>query len=178
MRRCSGSAASSEPAGAAAASGVVRPTVGPKGFSASEVDLDVRVGGRYRIEMQPLEGNGFFVLRDFRQVDPPTRLAYTFPRAARPGGSRGSPGRDEPGRLSVTACGFAGRVHVVHGSVVLGGRRDVDPDPGRLARSTLSPSRSRRQDSVRRVGLCDIRIASGRRNGCLLEPPAVRDIPS
>jgi uncharacterized protein YndB with AHSA1/START domain len=59
--------------------------VGPKGFSAPEVELDVRVGGRYRIEMQPLEGNGFFILGEFRQVDPPTRLAYTFPRAARPG---------------------------------------------------------------------------------------------
>jgi Activator of Hsp90 ATPase homolog 1-like protein len=78
MRQCLGSAASSEPGGAAAASGVVRPVVGPQGISAPSVELDVRVGGRYRIEMQPLEGNRFFLLGEFREVDPPTRLAYTF----------------------------------------------------------------------------------------------------
>ncbi|HET6950027.1 MAG TPA: SRPBCC domain-containing protein [Acidimicrobiales bacterium] len=51
---------------------------GPKGFSAPSVELDVRVGGRYRIAMQPPEGDRFFLSGEFREVDPPARLAYTF----------------------------------------------------------------------------------------------------
>jgi uncharacterized protein YndB with AHSA1/START domain len=51
---------------------------GPKGFSVPHVDLDVRVGGGYRIAMQPPEGDVFFLYGEFREVVPPTRLAYTF----------------------------------------------------------------------------------------------------
>ena len=51
---------------------------GPKGFSAPSVELDVRVGGRYRIAMQPPEGDRFYLSGEFREVDPPARLAYTF----------------------------------------------------------------------------------------------------
>jgi uncharacterized protein YndB with AHSA1/START domain len=42
------------------------------------IDLDLRVGGGYRIEMKPPEGVAFFLQGEFRQVDPPARLAYTF----------------------------------------------------------------------------------------------------
>jgi uncharacterized protein YndB with AHSA1/START domain len=51
---------------------------GPKGFTAPSIDLDLRVGGRYRIEMQPPEGDRFFLTGEFRAVDPDTRLVYTF----------------------------------------------------------------------------------------------------
>jgi len=51
---------------------------GPKGFTATSVDLDLRVGGSYRIEMQPPDGEPFFLGGDFREVDPPARLVYTF----------------------------------------------------------------------------------------------------
>jgi uncharacterized protein YndB with AHSA1/START domain len=51
---------------------------GPKGFSAPSVDLDLRVGGAYRIAMQPPEGDLFFLSGEFRAVDPPTQLTYTF----------------------------------------------------------------------------------------------------
>jgi uncharacterized protein YndB with AHSA1/START domain len=51
---------------------------GPKGFSAPSVELDVRVGGGYRIEMQPSEGDRFFLSGEFREVDPAARLVYTF----------------------------------------------------------------------------------------------------
>jgi uncharacterized protein YndB with AHSA1/START domain len=51
---------------------------GPTGFTAPTVQLDVRVGGRYRIEMQPPEGDAFWLAGEFREVDPPVRLAYTF----------------------------------------------------------------------------------------------------
>jgi uncharacterized protein YndB with AHSA1/START domain len=51
---------------------------GPAGFSAPTVELDVRVGGRYRIEMQPPGGDTFWLTGEFREVDPPARLAFTF----------------------------------------------------------------------------------------------------
>jgi len=40
--------------------------------------MDLRVGGRYRIAMQPPEGDLFHLTGEFREVDPPARLAYTF----------------------------------------------------------------------------------------------------
>ena len=51
---------------------------GPKGFTVPSIDLDLRVGGRYRIEMQPPEGDLFWLSGEFRAIEPATRLAYTF----------------------------------------------------------------------------------------------------
>jgi uncharacterized protein YndB with AHSA1/START domain len=51
---------------------------GPKGFTAPSVELDVRVGGHYRIEMQPPDGASFFLTGEFREVEPPSRLVSTF----------------------------------------------------------------------------------------------------
>jgi uncharacterized protein YndB with AHSA1/START domain len=51
---------------------------GPRGFTAPGVEMDLRVGGRYRIAMQPPEGDPFYLSGEFRAVDAPTRLVYTF----------------------------------------------------------------------------------------------------
>lgn len=51
---------------------------GPRGFTAPGVEIDLRVGGRYRIAMQPPEGDVFHVSGEFHRVDPPACLAYTF----------------------------------------------------------------------------------------------------
>jgi uncharacterized protein YndB with AHSA1/START domain len=51
---------------------------GPNGFEAPSVEVDLRVGGSYRIAMQPPDGALFHLSGEFREVDPPTRLAYTF----------------------------------------------------------------------------------------------------
>ncbi|MCI0632863.1 MAG: SRPBCC domain-containing protein [Actinobacteria bacterium] len=51
---------------------------GPRGFSSPNLELDVRVGGAYRIAMQPPEGDLFHLRGEFREVEPPTRLSYTF----------------------------------------------------------------------------------------------------
>jgi len=51
---------------------------GPSGFTSPSIELDVRVGGGYRIAMQPPEGELFHLRGDFREVDPPRKLAYTF----------------------------------------------------------------------------------------------------
>jgi uncharacterized protein YndB with AHSA1/START domain len=51
---------------------------GPNGFRTPGVELDLRVGGSYRIAMQPPEGELFYLQGEFQEVDPPSRLAYTF----------------------------------------------------------------------------------------------------
>ena len=51
---------------------------GPKGFSVPSIELSLRVGGAYRIEMQPPEGEVFFLSGEFRDVEPDAGLAYTF----------------------------------------------------------------------------------------------------
>jgi uncharacterized protein YndB with AHSA1/START domain len=51
---------------------------GPHGFTVASLEFEPRVGDRYRIEMQPPEGDAFYLTGEFRQVDPPARLAYTF----------------------------------------------------------------------------------------------------
>jgi uncharacterized protein YndB with AHSA1/START domain len=51
---------------------------GPKGFTVASLDFDARLGASYRIEMQPPEGDGFYLTGKFREVDPPVRLAFSF----------------------------------------------------------------------------------------------------
>ena len=51
---------------------------GPRGFTTPAIDIDLRVGGRYRFAMKPPEGDLFHLTGEFREVDPPSRLAYTF----------------------------------------------------------------------------------------------------
>jgi uncharacterized protein YndB with AHSA1/START domain len=51
---------------------------GPSGFTAPSVEVDLRVGGSYRIAMQPPDGDLFYLAGEFREIDPPARLAYTF----------------------------------------------------------------------------------------------------
>jgi uncharacterized protein YndB with AHSA1/START domain len=51
---------------------------GPRGFSIPSIDFVPRVGGTYRIEMQPPHGDAFELTGTFREVDIPSRLALTF----------------------------------------------------------------------------------------------------
>lgn len=51
---------------------------GPHGFTTPRLELDLLVGGSYRIAMQPPEGDLFYLQGEFREIDPPRRLAYTF----------------------------------------------------------------------------------------------------
>jgi uncharacterized protein YndB with AHSA1/START domain len=51
---------------------------GPHGFATPSLRFQARVGEGYRIEMQPPEGDAFYLAGTFREVDPPARLAYTF----------------------------------------------------------------------------------------------------
>lgn len=51
---------------------------GPEGFTIPRVEFQPRVGAPYRIEMRPPEGDSFDLIGEFREVDPPGRLAFTF----------------------------------------------------------------------------------------------------
>ena len=51
---------------------------GPSGFTAPAVEIDARAGGRYRIAMQPPQGELFHLAGEFLEVAPPARLVYTF----------------------------------------------------------------------------------------------------
>jgi uncharacterized protein YndB with AHSA1/START domain len=51
---------------------------GPKGFTTLSLEFRPRVGDSYRIEMQPPDGEPFHLIGEFREVDPPARLAFTF----------------------------------------------------------------------------------------------------
>jgi uncharacterized protein YndB with AHSA1/START domain len=51
---------------------------GPEGFTIPSLDFTPRVGRSYRIEMQPPDGPPFHLTGEFREVDPPARLVFTF----------------------------------------------------------------------------------------------------
>ena len=51
---------------------------GPEGFTIPSVEFQPHTGAAYRIEMQPPEGESFFLTGQIRDSDPPNRLAYTF----------------------------------------------------------------------------------------------------
>jgi uncharacterized protein YndB with AHSA1/START domain len=51
---------------------------GPRGFTTPEIDIDLRVGGGYRFTMQPPDGDAFHLSGAFVEIDPPTRVVYTF----------------------------------------------------------------------------------------------------
>jgi len=42
------------------------------------LEFDPRVGASYRLEMQPPGGDPFYLTGEFREFDPPVRLAFTF----------------------------------------------------------------------------------------------------
>jgi uncharacterized protein YndB with AHSA1/START domain len=51
---------------------------GPADFTVPSLDFRPRTGERYRIEMKPPDGDAFHLTGEFREVEPPARLAYTF----------------------------------------------------------------------------------------------------
>jgi uncharacterized protein YndB with AHSA1/START domain len=51
---------------------------GPHGFSTPEIRIDLRVGGSLRLLMQPPDGDPFHLSGEFLQVEPPSRLRFTF----------------------------------------------------------------------------------------------------
>ncbi|MGN6166997.1 MAG: SRPBCC family protein [Solirubrobacteraceae bacterium] len=51
---------------------------GQEGFTVPSLEFDPHVGAGYRIEMQPSHGDPFYLTGEFREVDFPVRLVFTF----------------------------------------------------------------------------------------------------
>jgi uncharacterized protein YndB with AHSA1/START domain len=51
---------------------------GPHGFTTPHIELDLHVGGGFRFGMQPPDGELFHLSGQFREIEPPARLVYTF----------------------------------------------------------------------------------------------------
>jgi uncharacterized protein YndB with AHSA1/START domain len=51
---------------------------GPEGFTTPSMEFHPRVGASYRIEMQPPDGDRFYLAGEFREVTPPACLVFTF----------------------------------------------------------------------------------------------------
>jgi uncharacterized protein YndB with AHSA1/START domain len=58
--------------------GELRRWWGPEGFSTPALEFDPRSGESYRIQMQPPEGDSFHLTGRFHDVEPPSRLVFTF----------------------------------------------------------------------------------------------------
>ena len=93
---------------------------GPEGFTCPEVILDARLGGAYRIAMQPPEGELFHLAGEYLEVQPPTRLAYTF---------RWEPpdpdDRQTVVRVALHARDGATEVALIHGPFATEARREL-----------------------------------------------------
>jgi uncharacterized protein YndB with AHSA1/START domain len=51
---------------------------GPRGFTSPSVEFEPSVGASYRIAMQPPDADPFYLSGEFKEVEPPERLAFTF----------------------------------------------------------------------------------------------------
>lgn len=51
---------------------------GPHHFTTPSIELDLRVGGRYRFAMQPPDGDLFHLQGTFIDIDAPRRVGFTF----------------------------------------------------------------------------------------------------
>ena len=56
----------------------------PHDASVAECEIDLRVGGRYRIAMQRPNGERYTVGGIYQEVNPPARLVYTWQWEGRP----------------------------------------------------------------------------------------------
>jgi uncharacterized protein YndB with AHSA1/START domain len=52
--------------------------IGGGNFVSPNVEIDLRVGGSYRIELVPPDSDRFWVVGEFREVQAPERLVYTW----------------------------------------------------------------------------------------------------
>ena len=51
---------------------------GHHGITCPAAEIDLKVGGKYRIAMKPPEGDVFHLKGTYREIKPPERLVYTF----------------------------------------------------------------------------------------------------
>lgn len=52
--------------------------MGGKGVESGYAEVDFRVGGGYRVRLQPPAGNPFYVEGIYQEIDPPKKIVYTW----------------------------------------------------------------------------------------------------
>lgn len=57
---------------------------GAEGWATPVAEVDLRVGGAYRLTMTDPEGNDHTVYGEFREINPPSRLSYTWSSTTAP----------------------------------------------------------------------------------------------
>ena len=58
---------------------------GPPGYATPSVEVDLRMGGKYRLGMRKLpDGPIFYLAGTYREVRPPEKLVYTWQWEAKP----------------------------------------------------------------------------------------------
>jgi uncharacterized protein YndB with AHSA1/START domain len=96
---------------------------GPEGYRVASLDFEPRIGESYRIQMQPPEGDPFHLTGEFRVMDPPERLSFTFVwEPADPDDV------ETLAELSFRDLGGSTEVHFVQGSFKTEARRDLHRD--------------------------------------------------
>ena len=58
--------------------GMLREWWGHEGTTTPVAEVDLRIGGAYRFEMIGMEGRPFTLAGEFRIIEPPRKLAYTW----------------------------------------------------------------------------------------------------
>ena len=57
---------------------------GPDGYETPSAEIDLRVGGSYRIAMKSSHGNTYYLSGTYRAIRPPEKLVYTWRWEAEP----------------------------------------------------------------------------------------------
>jgi uncharacterized protein YndB with AHSA1/START domain len=84
---------------------------GPRGFTTPQAEVDLTLGGGYRLTMKPPDGDPFHLSGEFLEINQPSRLVYTF-RWDEPAPDD----RETIVTLSVEAAGDSSRVSLSQGS--------------------------------------------------------------
>ena len=66
---------------------LVRKWFGARGFAITRADIDARVGGRFRMTMQPRTGEPYSVVGEYREIASPERLSFTWKWEGEPMGA-------------------------------------------------------------------------------------------
>src|SRR5262245_51143434 len=87
---------------------------GPRGVRCVRAEVDLRVGGRYRIDNQLPDGRVVIITGEFLAVEPPAELIYTW---------RVGPGEVMDERITVQFIGHGAETEVVIIHERIGGER-------------------------------------------------------
>ena len=91
----------------------------PAGFTTTVAEIDLRVGGTYRIGMKSPDGEVLFVSGVYREIQPPSKLVFTWAWD-----EDGAPGHESLVTVEFIARGNATDVIFTHGQLLDAESRD------------------------------------------------------